>query len=164
MITVDSASLQKAQRINDSIARNPTFSFDTPRFLTAYAETTFPLAFFVSNQTANTTLNVTLDNARSFFQDHKYPDGFYRRQGPYDFDQVSVMFSKVLALVRVPPGYNDGVGNYIVNTADPGTVRRSRVSGRAPVFACTDVALDMLCIPTAAESDRRDIPEPDIRT
>ena len=139
MITVESASLQKAQRINDSIARNPTFSFDTPRFLTAYAETTFPLAFFVSNQTANTTLNVTLDNARSFFQDHKYPDGFYRRQGTYDFDQVSVVFGEVFNLVGVPPGYNDGVGNYIVNTADPGTVRR--LSGCAPVFTCTDARL-----------------------
>ena len=164
MITVESASLQKAQRINDSIARNPTFSFDTPRFLTAYAETTFPLAFFVSNQTANTTLGVTLDNARSFFQDHKYPDGFYRRQAPYDFNEVSVLLNMVFDLVRVSPGYNDGVGNYIVNEADPGTVRRFRLSGRAPVFACTDVALDMLCIPTTGESDRRDIPEPDIRT
>ena len=84
LITVESASLQKALRINDSIARNPTFSFGTPRYLTAYAETTFPLAFFVSNQTANTTLNVTLDNAQSFFQTHQYPEGFYRRQAPYD--------------------------------------------------------------------------------
>lgn len=118
--------MQKAQRINDSIARNPTFSFDTPRYLTAYAETTFPLAFFVSNQTANTTVGVTIDNARSFFEYHQYPDGFWRRQTPYDFAQVSIMFDKVLSFVRVPPGYNEGVGNYVVNPEDDGSVCRSR--------------------------------------
>lgn len=122
-ITVESASLQKALRINDSIARNPTFSFDTPRYLTAYAETTFPLAFFVSNQTADTTINVTLDNARSFFETHKYPEGFWRRQGPYDFTQVSTMFDKIFDLVGVLPGRNEGVGNYVVNPEDNGSVR-----------------------------------------
>jgi len=123
LLTVESSSLQKALRINDSIARNPTFSFDTPRFITAYAETTFLLAFFVSNQTANTTLNVTLDNARSFFQTHQYPEGFYRRQAPYDFDEVTVMSTKIYDLIQVPPGYNDGVGNFVVNPDDDGSVR-----------------------------------------
>ncbi|KAF8554620.1 heme-thiolate peroxidase [Imleria badia] len=121
-ITIESASLQKAQRINDSIAHNPTFSFDTPRYLTAYAETTFPLAFFVSNQTANTTLNTSLDNARSFFQTHKYPDGFYRRQAPYDFPEVSTMFGKIFDLVGVLPGRNEGVGNFVVNPEDNGSL------------------------------------------
>ncbi|KAH0833050.1 heme-thiolate peroxidase, partial [Lanmaoa asiatica] len=122
LITVESASLQKILRISDSIARNPTFSFDTPRYLTAYAETTFPLAFFVSNQTANTTLNATLDDARNFFDLHKYPDGFYRRQGPYDFPQVSTMFGLIFNLVGLLPGRNEGVGNYVVNSEDPGTL------------------------------------------
>ncbi|KAG9313426.1 heme-thiolate peroxidase [Chiua virens] len=120
-ITVDSAALQKYQRINNSMETNPTFSFDTPRFLTAYAETTFPLAFFVSEQTVNTTLNVTLENARSFFQDHKYPDGFYRRQGPYDFNEVNVMFNKIFSLIGVLPGHNEGVGNYVRNPDDNGS-------------------------------------------
>ena len=127
MITVESASLQKSLRINDSIARNPTFSFDTPRYLTAYAETTFPLAFFVSNQTVDTTINATLDNARSFYELHKYPDGFYRRQGTYDFTQVGIMFDKIFGMVRVMPGRNEGVGNYVVNPEDNGSVRRSFV-------------------------------------
>ena len=125
MITVESASLQKYLRINDSIARNPTFWFDTPRYITAYAETTFPLAFFVSNQTANTTMNAALDDARSFFELHKYPDGFYRRQGTYDFPQVTTMFDEIFALIGVLPGSNQGVGNYVVNPEDPGTVCRS---------------------------------------
>jgi hypothetical protein len=123
LITVESASLQKALRINNSIAHNPTFSLDTPRYLTAYAETTFPLAFFVSNQTVNTTLNATLDNARSFYEQHMYPDGFYRRQAPYDFEQVTIMFDKIFALVGVRPGHNEGVSNYVVNPEDNGSVR-----------------------------------------
>ncbi|KAH0833038.1 Chloroperoxidase, partial [Lanmaoa asiatica] len=122
MITVESASLQKALRINDSIARNPTFSFDTPRYLTAYAETTFPLAFFVSNQTVNTTMNATLDDARSFYEKHKYPKEFYRRQAPYDFPQVSIMFKKIFSLVRVLPGQNEGVNNFVVNPEDNGSL------------------------------------------
>ncbi|KAG9314996.1 heme-thiolate peroxidase [Chiua virens] len=120
-ITVDSAALQKYQRINNSMETNPTFSFDTPRFLTAYAEASFPLAFFVSKQTVNTTVNVTLENARSFFQDHKYPDGFYRRQAPYDFNEVSVMFDTIFNLIGVLPGHNEGVGNYVRNPDDNGS-------------------------------------------
>ena len=123
LITIESSSLQKAMRINDSIAQNPTFSFGTPRYLTAYAETTFPLAFFVSNQTANTTLNATLDDARSFFEQHKYPDGFYRRQAPYDFAEVRAMFRKIFNLVGVSPGRNEGLGNFVPNPEDTGTVR-----------------------------------------
>ncbi|KAF8126904.1 heme-thiolate peroxidase [Boletus edulis] len=121
-ITVESAAMQKGLRINDSIARNPTFSFDTPRYLTAYAEATFPLAFFVSGQTVNTTDNLTLSNARSFFDLHKYPDGFYRRQGPYDFPQVSAVFGEVFNLIQVPPGANQGAGNFVPNPQDDGTV------------------------------------------
>ncbi|KAN0092965.1 heme-thiolate peroxidase [Tylopilus felleus] len=120
-ITVESAALDKVLRINDSITRNPTFSFDTPRYLTAYAETTFPLAFFVSNQTANTTLNATIDNARSFFDYHMYPDGFNRRQGPYDFPQVSTMFDMIFELVGFPPGRNEGAGNFVPNPEDDGS-------------------------------------------
>ncbi|KAI9573992.1 hypothetical protein HD554DRAFT_2054429 [Boletus coccyginus] len=113
-ITVKSTSLQKALHINDSIARNPTFSFLTPRYLTAYAEMTFPLAFFMSNQMVNTMLNVTLDNAQSFFQTHQYPKGFYCRQAPYDFDEVTIMSDKIYNLVQVPPGSNDGMSNYVL--------------------------------------------------
>ena len=161
MITVESASLQKAQRINDSIARNPTFWFDTPRFLTAYAETTFPLAFFVSNQTTNTTLNVTLDNARSFFEDHKYPEGFYRRQAPYDFDQVGVMFDEIFNLVGVLPGHNEGVGNYVVNTEDDGSVGRLCISLLALNL---DPLADVLCLPTPGELDSSTLSRPYSRT
>ena len=123
LITVESASLQKSLRVNDSIAHNPTFSFGTPRYLTAYAETAFPLAFFVSNQTANTTINATLDDAWSFFEQHKYPDGFYRRQAPYDFAEVRAMFKLIFNFVGVPPGRNEGVGNFVPNPEDTGTVR-----------------------------------------
>jgi len=45
--------LQRGLRTNDSIARKPTFSFDSLRDLAAYSETTVPLAFVVSNQMAN---------------------------------------------------------------------------------------------------------------
>jgi hypothetical protein len=143
-ITVESSALQKALRINDSIARNPTFWFDTPRYLTAYAETTFPLAFFVSNQTMTTTLNATVDDARSFFEQHMYPDGFYRRQAPYNFDQVGVMFGKIFDLVGVLPGHNEGVGNYVVNPNDPGTVRRLPPSRSTRAVAVPSVLISFV--------------------
>ncbi|KAG9314991.1 hypothetical protein JVU11DRAFT_4100 [Chiua virens] len=105
-------SLRKVQRINNSIATSPTFWFETPRLLTAYGETAFPLAFFASNQTENTILNVTIENARSFFQ-HKYPGGFYRRQAPYDVAEAVGIFTKIFDLIGVLPGHNEGVGNYV---------------------------------------------------
>ncbi|KAG9314954.1 heme-thiolate peroxidase [Chiua virens] len=121
-ITVESAILQKAQRINNSIATNPTFWFETPRVITAYAETTFPLAFFVSNQTANSTLNLTVDDARGFFDDHKYPDGFWRRQTPYLPTDFYTFYDQAMEAIHALPGANDGAGNYVVNHEDPGTL------------------------------------------
>ncbi|KAG9314990.1 heme-thiolate peroxidase [Chiua virens] len=121
-ITVESAILQKAQRINNSIATNPTFWFESPRFLTAYAETTFPLAFFVNNQTANMTLNLAVDDARSFFDYHKYPDGFWRRQSPYTPSDFYTLYNEAFEAIHVYPGYNDGVNNYVVDPNDPATL------------------------------------------
>ena len=148
-------------RINDSIARNPTFSFDTPRFLTAYAEATFPLAFFESNQTANTTLNTTLESARSFFEFHRFPEGFYRREGPYDFPQVSVVFNLVANLVGVLPGRNEGVGNYVLNPEDDGSVRHLWLAWRAR--AERHWSLDVLCIPQTGQFNDRTVPKPNAR-
>ena len=169
LITVESSALQKGMRINDSIARNPTFWFDTPRFLTAYAETTFPLAFFVSNQTANTTLNATLDDARSFFDLHKYPEGFYRRQAPYDFNEVGTMFDKIFNLVGVLAGHNEGVGNYVVNPEDPMTVRRFFCSCSAHAVAVPTVLIlvvrrvVVLCVRGTGQFDSETVPQPDVR-
>ena len=163
LITIESASLQKALRINDSIARNPTFWFQTPRFLTAYAETTFPLAFFVSNQTANTTLNATLDNARSFFDLHQYPEGFYRRQAPYDFSEVSTMFGKIFDLVGVPAGHNEGVNNFVTDPNDTETVRRVSLFLLAFGVLILLVRAVVLCVPGTGQFDGETIPRSDVR-
>ncbi|KAF8417470.1 Chloroperoxidase [Boletus edulis BED1] len=120
-ITIESASLHRALRINDSITRNPTFWFGSPRFVAAYLETTVPLAFFVNNQTLDTTLNLTLDVARDFYEKHRFPEGFVRRQGPFDVAEVEFMFAKIFPLINVPPGHNEGVGNYVVNPEDDGS-------------------------------------------
>ena len=126
MITVESLALHKSLRISDSMSRNPSFTFDHTRFATAFTEATLPLALFVSNQTANTTLNGTLDDAQSFFDYHRFPEGFYRRQAPYDFDQLGVIFDEISDSVGVLPGHNEGVGNYIVTPDVYGIVRRFR--------------------------------------
>ncbi|KAE9393591.1 hypothetical protein BT96DRAFT_967157 [Gymnopus androsaceus JB14] len=120
-LDVTSAAVHRHNRILDSIARNPNFTFVTPRYLTAYAETTFPLAMFVSNQTSDSSMTLGLDDARSFFQKHKYPDNFFRRNGSYGLTEVGVLGAEVFELFpNIFPGNNEGVGNYVLDPEDPG--------------------------------------------
>ncbi|KAF8138810.1 heme-thiolate peroxidase [Boletus edulis] len=121
MITFEAAALDRAIRINDSIARNPEFSFETPRFLGAIAETGFFFAMFVNNQTADNEKPLSLDDAESFFGNHKFPQGFYRRQGPYEFPMVKNVTYTFVDMIGVKPGNNNGVNNYVVNPEDPMT-------------------------------------------
>jgi hypothetical protein len=64
------------QRIQDSIATNPQFSFISPRYFTAYAESVFPIAFFIDGRDSSGQLDMNV--ARGFFQDSRFPDGFFR--------------------------------------------------------------------------------------
>ena len=120
--------MHRHNRILDSIARNPNFTFVTPRYLTAYAETTFPLAFFVTNQTSDTSLTLGLDDARSFFQTHKFPDNFFRRNGSYDFPELDPLVLEIFEAFPVFPGNNEGVGNYVLDPEDPGFINGDGVS------------------------------------
>ncbi|KAE9403802.1 Cloroperoxidase, partial [Gymnopus androsaceus JB14] len=121
-LDIPSAAVHRHNRILDSIARNPNFTFEIPRYLTAYAETTFPLAFFVTNQTSDTSLTLDLDVARSFFQTHKFPDNFFRRNGSYDFPELDPLVLEIFEAFPVLPGNNEGVGNYVVDPEDPGFI------------------------------------------
>ncbi|KAG6373771.1 heme-thiolate peroxidase [Boletus reticuloceps] len=121
VVNLDAAVLNRAIRINDSIARNPEFSFGTPRFLGGMAETAYFLAMFVNNQTADNAKPLTLKDARSFFEFHRFPDGFYRRHGPFGFPLVDSFTRQIIAMVGRQPGNNNGVNNYVVDTKDPAT-------------------------------------------
>ncbi|KAE9399086.1 heme-thiolate peroxidase [Gymnopus androsaceus JB14] len=120
-LDINSAAVHRHNRILDSMARNPNFTFVIPRYLTAYAETTFPLAMFVSNQTSDSSMTLNLDDARSFFQNHKYPDNFFRRNGSYGNDEVGTLITEVFELFPdILPGNNEGAGNYVLDPNDPG--------------------------------------------
>lgn len=134
-VTVEAAALDRALRVNDSIARNPQFAYETPRILGATAESAFMIAMFRSNQTPHTTLPLTLDEARHFFDLHRLPEGFHRRQAPFDFPQIEALTYTIIDLVGIKPGHNEGVNNYVVNPEDPVTVRRSRWSNMLPYRA-----------------------------
>ncbi|KAF9032968.1 Chloroperoxidase [Panaeolus papilionaceus] len=96
------------QRIQDSIATNPKFDFTSPRFFTAYAETTFPINFFIDGRKENGQLDV--DVARSFFQHSRMPDGFFRPSSPRGAQGIDEIFTAH----PVPAGRNvDRVNNFI---------------------------------------------------
>ncbi|KIJ44704.1 hypothetical protein M422DRAFT_252011 [Sphaerobolus stellatus SS14] len=61
VLNLTSAAEYRCQRIQESIAHNPNFSFVSPRVIGAYAETAFPL-FFVDGRKAD--LHLPLDIAR----------------------------------------------------------------------------------------------------
>ncbi|KAF8153436.1 aromatic peroxygenase precursor [Crassisporium funariophilum] len=98
------------QRIQDSIATNPNFSFVSPRYFTAYAESTFPVNFFVDGRQNDGQLDLTV--ARGFLQDSRMPDGFFRRNGSAEADGLDV----VINAHPLQPGRNvGGVNNYVLD-------------------------------------------------
>jgi hypothetical protein len=95
-------------RIQESIATNPNFSFVSPRFFTAYAESVFPISFFIDGRQNDGQLD--MDTARSFFQDMRMPEGFHRANQPKSTEGIDVV-----ALAHpISPGANvGGVNNYV---------------------------------------------------
>ncbi|PPR06380.1 hypothetical protein CVT26_004641 [Gymnopilus dilepis] len=99
------------QRVMQSIATNPTFSFVAPRYFTAYAESVFPLNFFIDGRKDDGQLD--METARGFFQNSRMPDGFFRANGSKSADGIDV----VAEAHPLPPGSNvNGVNTF---TPDP---------------------------------------------
>ena len=112
------------QRIQDSIATNPEFSFVSPRYFTAYAESVFPFLFFVDGRVSDGQLNMTV--TRSFFQNSSMPDGFFRANRSIGFDEIGLPMVNVFNAYPIQPGKNqEGINNYVVDptsasfTSDP---------------------------------------------
>ncbi|KIJ40725.1 hypothetical protein M422DRAFT_230090 [Sphaerobolus stellatus SS14] len=103
------------QRIQDSIATNPQFSFISPRYFTAYAESVFPTIFFVDGRVANGQLN--MDVARGFFQNMSMPAGFFRTNASAGLAAVAAGIGEVFAAHPIEPGANQGAINTF--TLDP---------------------------------------------
>ncbi|TFK21072.1 aromatic peroxygenase precursor [Coprinopsis marcescibilis] len=104
------------QRIQQSIATNPTFSLVGLRHITAFGETTFPVNLFTDGRQASnptTRGQLTLSAARSFFKDMRFPTGFFRAAVPSGNEGIEVVF----AAHPIEPGRNHGVNNYVVDTS-----------------------------------------------
>jgi hypothetical protein len=102
------------QRIQDSIATNPEFSFVSPRYLTAYAESVFPFLFFVDGRVSDGQLNLTV--ARGFFQNSSMPDGFFRANRSIGFEEIGAPIGAVFGAHPIQPGKNQGgVNNYVID-------------------------------------------------
>jgi len=103
------------QRIQQSIATNPEFSFISPRYFTAFAESIFPLAFFIDGRVSDGELS--MDVARGFFQNMKFPDGFFRAKQPVGLDAIGEGIFAVFQVHPIQPGANQGVNNYVLDPA-----------------------------------------------
>jgi len=102
------------QRIGQSIATNPQFSFVSPRFFTAYAESVFPVNFFVDGRQDDGQLDLTV--ARGFFQNMQMPDGFFRANGSKSVEGIDQV---VLAHLFAPGGNVNGVNTFTVDPTSP---------------------------------------------
>jgi len=112
---ITAAAELRHQRIQQSIATNPQFSFISPRYFTAFAESIFPLVFFVDGRVADQELNLT--DARGFFQNSQMPDGFFRAKQPFGLNEIGNGIDVIFAAHPIQPGENQGVGNYVLNSA-----------------------------------------------
>lgn len=101
------------QRIQDSIATNPNFTFVSPRYFTAYAESIFPLVFFVDGRLGNR--QVPLANARGFFQNSEMPTDFHRSNTSIGLNIIGDGIGLIFKVHPIQPGRNNGVGNYVLD-------------------------------------------------
>lgn len=124
------ATQVRFQRLQDSMARNPVFDFTTPRFFTAYAEAVFPYRFFVDGRSKTAALD--MDAARGFFQDSHFPDDFHRREGAFGLLEIGPDVGELQTAHPVPPGRNDGAGNYVTDPSDPVLLKGVRLSLQRP--------------------------------
>lgn len=99
------------QRILQSIATNPEFSYVDLRVNTAASETVFPINLFVDGRQDDGQLDLV--SGLSFFRDGKYPDGFFRAARPLSHEGIEVVGSTHPVL----PGRNQGKVN--TYTPDP---------------------------------------------
>ncbi len=82
----------------------------SPRYFTAYAESAFPINFFVDGRKVDRQLD--LDVARGFFQDMRMPKDFHRASQPSGADGIAV----IAAAHPLQPGANVGrVNNYVLD-------------------------------------------------
>ena len=104
-------------RIQQSIATNPQFDFTSPRYFTAYAESTFPYVFFADGRVPlkpdGTFVGVPIANATLFFRENKFPVDYHRPTAPSGPKGASDLFQAH----PIQPGKNmNGINSY---TLDP---------------------------------------------
>ncbi|KAF9484105.1 Cloroperoxidase [Pholiota conissans] len=103
------------QRIQQSIATNPQFSFTFPRYFTAFAESVFPLTFFTDGR-HESPLQLDMTVARGFFQDSRMPADFFRSNVSWTLEKIGPGVGAVFSAHPIPPGGNV---NNTVNTYTP---------------------------------------------
>ncbi|KIM43700.1 hypothetical protein M413DRAFT_387030 [Hebeloma cylindrosporum] len=111
------------QRIQDSIATNPQFGFSSPRYFTAYAESVFPVAFFIDGRDTSGQLDMKV--ARGFFQNSRFPDGFFRSGISTTSTVIGAGIDFIFSKHPIPPGGNNGAVNSY--TPDPNSADLSQL-------------------------------------
>ena len=106
------------QRILESTATNPNFTFVSPRYYTAYAESTFPYLYFVDGRVSDGQLNLT--NARGFFQNNEMPADFFRANRSIGMNEIGENIFTIFNVHPIEPGRNEGVGNYVLDPTSAG--------------------------------------------
>jgi hypothetical protein len=85
----------------------------------------FPMRMWVNGTTGYASSgsfpSLDVNVALGFFRDGKMPNGFFRRQGDYGLGDVSGDTPVLRAPHPVPPGKNQGAGNYIPDGQAPTT-------------------------------------------
>ncbi|KIJ42638.1 hypothetical protein M422DRAFT_85577, partial [Sphaerobolus stellatus SS14] len=97
------ATEYRFHRIQQSIAENPTFTFISPRIVTAYGEATFPFVFFVDGRKADGQLS--MKDALGFFRDGRMPDDFHRADASKTSDLVDNGVDAIFTAHPVQPDF-----------------------------------------------------------
>ena len=100
-------------RYEHSKSINPDFHFQVPRYMTAYGETTFPLAYWQDGRELKKGKPLTCRSMRIFYEQMKMPKDFWRRDGKFGLFDVGPVVNEMRSTHQLEAGHNEGVGNWV---------------------------------------------------
>ncbi|TFK97485.1 Chloroperoxidase [Pterulicium gracile] len=99
---------------NDRLNDNPVLTWHQGRLGFSYGEAGFILNLFRNSETGN----LTRQDMTQFFVEERFPENWYRKETPFEFDDIRMAVDALEESHPVRPGKKDVNGMYVVDTPE----------------------------------------------
>ena len=82
--------------------------------MTSAGEAAFPLGMWQDGRDLSNGIPLTCRSMETFYRNSKMPTDFWRRDGPFGFDQLIDVAFQMRSLHQLTAGHNEGLGNFVL--------------------------------------------------